>query len=151
MMTGGNAEAKLKTGLLHFQRGEFDAAEPPLRELAAQNLAIAMYYLGAICRLRDHDNDAALQWFRSGAAQGQTNCMFELGTWAFTQQDFDSARYWLGRAAEAGAVNAMLNLGSVLLISGDREAARKWWQRAARQGNGSEKAQAKLILQQNFP
>ena len=143
----GQDQAQLKLALSHLQRGEAGVAEPLLRGLAAQNNGTAMYYLGAICRMRDHNEAAARRWFRSGADLGDTQCMFEVGTWLLMERDFKSARHWLEPAAAAGADNAMLNLGSLLLATDDREGARMWWQRAAKQGN----AAAKQLLRANFP
>jgi TPR repeat protein len=151
LAASGNAEARLLIAALHLDRREFDAAEPLLRDLAAQEDTAAMYYLGAICRMRDRDEAAARRWFRSGADRGHTQCMFEVGTWSFREGDLNSARYWLGRAAAAGAVNAMLNLGSVLLANDDDDGAQMWWQRAAEQGNEKERHVAKEILRANFP
>jgi TPR repeat protein len=151
MTTNGPEGADLKTAVFHFQRGQFDAAEPTLRALAAQDDPRAMYFLGGICRMRDRDEAAARRWFTRGASLGNAQCMFEVGTSFLAEADFDSARLWLERAAAAGVVSAMLNLGSALINSGNREGARTWWQRAAKEGNATEKDLAKRILSAYFP
>ncbi len=151
MTTSGRPGADLQAAVIQFQRGQFNTAEPALRALAAQNEPRAMYYLGAISRMRDRNEAAARGWFTRGASLGNALCMYEVGTSFLAANDFGAARPWLERAAAAGVVKAMINLGSVLIYSGDREGARTWWRRAAKEGDESEKELAKRVLSANFP
>lgn len=130
----GDQDARLMLGAWHFEQGDFGAAEPLLRGVAAEGQATAMYLLGAISRGYHHDEETARRWFRAGAARGDGHCIFEVGTCAVHDGDFGLAKFWLGRASVAGSADAMVNLGG-LLISEDPEGAHLWWGRAAEKGH----------------
>jgi TPR repeat protein len=130
----GHRDATVLVSLEFLSHGNYDAAEPGLRGLAAQGDAEGMYLLGSISRGRDKDEAAACRWFLGGASRADPRCMFELGTAALKDNNLQTARYWLGRAAIAGEVNAMANLAAAL-YGIDPDGARIWWQRAAAQGD----------------
>jgi TPR repeat protein len=131
----GISEAAVLVGVFLVGNGDYDAAEPLLRGLAAQGDPECMYQLGSISRARDKDEAVARRWFLGGASQAHARSMFQLGTAALKDNEFLGARYWLGRAAVAGDAEAMSNLGVALHNSGDLDGARLWWQRAADQGD----------------
>jgi TPR repeat protein len=125
--------AQLLLGAQYYERGDLQAADPLLRAAAFTGEAAAMYYLGGICRRRDHDEAMARRWFSAGAARDHAGCMFEVGTFTMKDGDHAMAKFWLGRAAVAANTHAMVNLGG-LLMDEDPEGSRLWWERAAQQG-----------------
>jgi TPR repeat protein len=131
----GISEAAVIVGVILVGNGDYDAAEPLLRGLAAQGNPECMYQLGSLSRKRDKDEAAARRWFLGGASLAHTPSMFQLGTAALKDNELMDARYWLGRAAVAGDAEAMSNLGVALRASGDLDGARLWWQRAADHGD----------------
>jgi TPR repeat protein len=130
----GHRQATIVISLDYLQRGDYDAAEPRLRNLAAQGDSEGMYLLGTISRARDKDEAAARRWFLGGGSWAHPRCMFELGTAAIMDEDPLTAQYWLGRAAIAGETDAMVNLAGTL-VNTDPDGMHMWWQRAADLGN----------------
>lgn len=108
----------------------------------------AMYDLGIILQLFEHNAIAAGEWFQKAADRGNTDAMYELSElYNYTCNEssdglgFDAqkALYWLQHAADAGNAVAQYYLGSEYMlgriISKSYRDAYKWYEKAAQQGN----------------
>lgn len=103
--------------------------------LAARELA-AFYYDGILIQ---QDRSKAKRLYELGAATGDADCLYYLGSMNLEQGQIESAVAELTKAAKQGHALSQLQLGELYLegrgVSKDQQKAEQWYLKSARSGN----------------
>jgi len=82
----------------------------------------------------DKNANAAAEWYRKAADQGDAMAMERLGCIHQNSGNNEEAAKWYRKAADQGNAMPMNNLGVIHEESGNKEEAEKWYRKAADQG-----------------
>ena len=140
-----SAEQKFHRAVQAFDRRDYAAALPVLRELAARGHAQAQYRLGQMYHfgLKTEQNyRQAIHWYEKSAAQGDSYAQFNLCLMHTegmgVAQDYRQAADWCRKSAQQGHANAQYFLGMMYDegkgVAQDARQALDWYRKSAEQG-----------------
>lgn len=145
-----SAAAPLDGAIAAYERGDYQAAFPPLLALAQRGEPTAQVYVGLMYYNGQgvgEDDASSFDWFRRAAEQGDAEGQFQLGfmyLYGFgvpaeiPHPEQEAARLFL-QAAEQGHAEAQFNLGLMLLAGSgvvrDETAGMHWIEQAAANGD----------------
>ena len=151
-----STEQKFHRAVQAFDRGDYAAALPVLRELAAQDNVKAQTMLGiayAVGKGVPQDLHQSAVWMEKAAERGYAPAQSILGS-AYAEgkgvaQNDQTAFFWLEKAAEQGDAGAQFDVGvayrrGLLGVKQDSGRARFWLEKSAAQGD----ADAQRVLQE---
>src|SRR5258708_6463064 len=115
----GNSAAQTDLGVIHFQKGEFEAALEWFRRAAEQNYAEAESKIG-FCYSNAKgvvkDDAESVRWYRRASEHGLAKAQHNLGLCYFkgkgVAKDLTEATVWFRKAAEQHYAPAQSNLGA---------------------------------------
>lgn len=136
----------LEDGRQAYQAQRYQDAMQHWQSLAEENHPDALFNIGLLYmqgRGVEHDDRAAMDWFKRAAQHGSVDAAYNLGVlYADGRGVYPSnkdALYWWQQAAEVGHAESQYNLG-VMYAYGrgtgyQPQEAIAWWTKAAQQGH----------------